>query len=243
MHIDQRTIFGLVILCGAVLLGLGISCKKTADASANQAKLSVTNLVYPGAPVDILYESVLITDSGKIATEATTGEPGNPYLGLGAGIHNFKATPDGIQFWIDGNISLITNLTYSLFLYDTLQNGKATSLILKDVLSVLPDTIAAVRLLNFSPDTLNFLITDNALDTFRLSTVPPIDSSSAVTTLSAFHNLKSGNYGVLAYKDSVTYAYTDSLYLSPEKSYTFFTRGKLLGTGADSLRLHPIRHN
>src|SRR6266566_1514234 len=103
----------------SIVFLLFIGCKKNNDSSGGKAYLSVTNAAHGALPVDVLLGGNKITTSGQLSFDSTTGLPGNPYLQVPTGIHNFKVTPDGNTSYIDGNISFQANQYYSLFIYDS----------------------------------------------------------------------------------------------------------------------------
>jgi len=244
----ESIIKGILLVFIASIWG----CDKGINSGSNKANLSVIH-VAPGAlPVDILYNGVKINSTGQIGFTQSTGSPGNPYLPVVAGIHLFQATPDGINYYVNGNTSLQLNQYYSVFLYDTLVSGKTRALILSDYLSVPPDTMSSIRFLNLSPnnDTLNYVMTslhDGVLDTMVLGYIPFVGPNPNPAVHSSFQSIASGAYcfGVATDTNSVIFSIRpiDSLYFSGGKIYSIYTTGSILGSGSDTLRALLHQHN
>jgi Domain of unknown function (DUF4397) len=253
-----------LIVLGCFLLAAfqWAACTKNINASANKAYLSVTNAVQGTLPVDVLVEGNTILPSGQplLTGDTTTGFPGNPYIPVIAGIHNFRVTTDRINYLVDGNIALQTNQEYSVFLYDTIFTGKIHTLILQDQIPILPDTISGFRFLNLSPsaDTLYYVLTKKnhitsgtidtiTVDTIRLGFIPYIGPNPVPSSYSGFSRIKSGGYIFNTASDTSNVIFDfvpiDSIYFAGGKSYTAYSTGFQNGSGSDTLKTRLLQHN
>jgi|GEM_PF-1517149 len=220
-----------------------VACEKNAASSSNKSWISVTHASPGIQAVDVLLSGNKLTETGKLMYGATSGSQGDPYLAGVAGTHNFSITPDGTTFYVDGNISLLQNNHYSVFIYDTLIGGKLKALALQDEIGVPADTISAIRFINLVKDTSALIVfMTNAVDTVGIGTIPYIGDSPDPSSLSRFGNIKSGTYAVYVGVDS-TLVFSDSLHFSGGKTYTIYTEGFLHATGTTSIDIKQIEHN
>lgn len=242
----MQKIFGIIVVLG--IAGLCVQCNKSIDSSGKQASLSVTNAAPGIASLNVLFENNKFAD--QLAFGTTTGTSGNPYLSTISGVHNFKAGPDDEHFYIDGNIGLLANKYYSVFIYDTLNNGKLRTLLLQDGLSAPVDTISSIRVLDFFRDTARLQVvvintdTTYALDTVRLTTsYIGANLNPDPSLFSSFnYRIRSGPCHVQVLRDS-SLVLTDSFSLQGGKLYTLYSKGFNNGSGADTLGLKLIQHN
>ena len=233
----------LLVLFIAGLALLFIACEKNAESSSNKASLSITH-ASPGVhSFDVLLSGNKLTESAPLSYGSTSGSAGDPYLPGVAGTHNFRITPDDTARYIDGNISLLQNNHYSIFIYDTLISGKLKALVLEDELGAIADSISAIRFINLVKDTSALVVfMTNAIDTVGIGTVSYIGDSPDPSFLSRFANIKSGSYAIYIGVDS-TLVFSDSLNFSGGKSYTIYSEGFLHATGSTAIGIKQIRHN
>jgi hypothetical protein len=232
-----------------LLLWIGcllISCNKSLNQSSNKAYIAVTNLVQGGSPVNISFNNSLITTSGLLAYDSTTGFPGNHYVPVISGIRNFKAGPSSSDSgYLNGNVGLQSNVYYSIFLYDTLSAGRAEALILQDNLTAPADTMAAFRFLNLYPfaDTLYYMLTDST-DTLALGFIPYVGPEALPTYLSAFnYQIHTGTYGFGYLLDSVNIAPIDTITLTGGKLYTIYALDSAGSVGQGIPTTRMLQHN
>jgi hypothetical protein len=241
----QKKIYGFIVVLS--IAGLCIQCNKSIDSSGKLAYLSVTHAAPGTSALDVLFENNKLTE--QLAYGSTTGSSGNLYLSVISGVHNFKAGPDDNNFYIDGNIGLLAGKYYSLFIYDTLSNGKLKSLLLQDGWTTPVDTVSLIRFLNLSPDTTSFDITiintdtTYKLDTLSLGAVSYIGANPKPTDLSSFsETIRSGVCHVQVLRDSIP-VLNDTITLTHGKIYTIYSKGLFNGSGATALGLGMIQHN
>jgi len=224
-------------------------CNKSINQQSNKARILVTNAVIHGQPLAIAYDNVSLLSGGLLEPDSTTGIFGNPYLLVGAGIHNFRASTSSGSNLLNGNIAVQANQSYSVFLYDSVTNGQLNALVLKDNLFPLADSISGVRFLNLSPDTVNleiFMTTvpdTGGIDTVFLGFYGYVGPDPIPANYSRFSYIHSGKYGIIVALDSTDYIHIDSLTFGGGKTYTIFTQGFYHGTGADTLRAMTVDHN
>jgi hypothetical protein len=229
-----------LILFVCVFLG----CNKNINQLGNKAQISITNGVQGGPPLLFYYDNVPLLSGIPLPADSTTGSPGNPYLPVVAGIHDFRATPDASGSYLQGNIGVQANLHYSIFLYDSVNNGNIRALVLQDNLIQLADTLSGIRFLNISPDTSALgVVMIEGMDTVNLGYIPFLGPNPQPSVLSPFFRIRSGTYGLTIGIDSADFKHLDSLYLAPTKLYTIFTQGYYRSQGADSLKTALVRHN
>ncbi len=225
----------------AIFLGVMISCEKNADASSNKSNLSITNAASNSLPFNALLAGATITSSGKIAYGNTSGVQGNPYLTGVAGVNNFQATPDGSTFYVNGNISLLTNAYYSVFVYDTIKAGQLKTLVLQDILNAPDSPYAGLRLLNFSFDSISLVLVKGA-DTIVAANIPYADSIQNPGAASIFTNIASGSYQVFFLVGTTRIA-LDSMDFNIGKNYTLYGEGNLSTPSTAPPALKLIQHN
>ena len=225
----------------AIFFGGLISCEKNADASSNKSNLSITNAATNSLPFDALLAGASITSSAKIAYGNTSGAQGNPYLSGVAGINNFQATPDGSTFYVSGNLSLLTNAYYSVFVYDTLKAGQLKTLVLQDNLNPPDSPYAGLRLVNFSFDSVSLILVKGA-DTIVAANIPYADSIQNPGAASIFTNIASGSYQIFFLVGTTPIA-LDSLDFNIGKNYTLFSEGNLATPSTAPPVLKLIQHN
>jgi hypothetical protein len=223
------------------MLAIGLpACEKNDQASSNKALIAVTNTSPNAKPFNVLLAGTSLTSSGKLAYGLTTGSQGNPYLQGVAGVNNFQAVADSNAPYVNGNINLLVNKNYSVFIFDTVTAGKLKSLIMQDNLTVPPASNSGVRFLNFSYDTIG-LVPIIGTDTLGLYTLPFAGLIQDPSVASTFSNFLSGTYQFLIIIGT-TIVGTDSLSFTPGKNYTLYSLPDSVNVGAPPL-LQVIQHN
>ena len=234
---------------GFCILMLGImACEKNSESAANKSYLSITHAAFSVAPLDFYFEGNKLTPSGKLSYGSTTGSPGSPYLAAIAGTHGFKATPDDTVFYIDGNINLLQSNYYSLFVFDSVREGKLKNLLLQDKLNAPVDTMSSVRFLNFVDTTMNVYMiraspAPTAADSLALFGRTYAGINQSPTSLARFSNIHAGSYGVSLVINDTTLVLSDSLHFSGGKIYSFYSSGVIGGSGNAAVRLAEVQHN
>ncbi|MFI5155907.1 MAG: DUF4397 domain-containing protein [Chitinophagales bacterium] len=231
--------FCLILM--AIFFGVMISCQKNGNANSNKSNLSITNAASNSLPFNALLAGATITSSSKIAYGNTSGGPGNPYLSAVAGVNNFQATPDGSTFYVNGNLSLLTNAYYSVFVYDTLKAGQLKTLVLQDNLNPPDSPYAGLRLLNFSFDSVSLILVNGA-DTIVAANIPYADSIQNPGAASIFTNIASGSYQIF-FLEGTTPIALDSMEFNIGKIYTLFSEGNLSTPSTAPPVLKLIQHN
>jgi hypothetical protein len=222
----------------------GLSCNKSINQGSNKVYISVTNLVMGGQAVNVFYNNAQLTS--LLPYDSTTA-----YFPVIAGIRNFKAGPPLPDSpYLNGNVGLDAGVYYSVFLYDSLNAGKAQALILQNNLQAPADTVAAFRFLNLFPpagapplDSLYYIIT-NATDTLILGYIPFVGPEAQPSYLSGFnYQILEGAYSFGYYVDSVLIQPIDSLYFTGGKLYTLYNHPVPNGMGGDSSMTSLLQHN
>jgi len=238
--ISGRNFFFIAIMFISVVA----ACNKSINSSSNKSFLAATNLSADAPPLDIVFEgNDTLNTSGPLQYDSTTGIPGNPYLTAVAGIHNLAIIGNG-HTYVTGNVGLLKNYYYSLFIYDTASNGELSTLILQDVLNPIPDTLASIRFLNFSANTPSlFVQMTNAIDTVNFGSMPfpYVGYTHNPSDLSRTTFITPGTYHITAAMDTTALYDLDSLTFYGGKIYTLFTKGPLSATNINSLGV--IQHN
>jgi hypothetical protein len=223
------------------ILAIGISaCEKNDQASSNKALIAVTNTSPNAKPFNVLLAGINLTSNGKLAYGFTTGTQGNPYLEGVAGVNNFQALPDSNAPYVNGNINLLVNKNYSVFIFDTVTAGKLKSLIMQDNLTVPPASNSGVRFLNFSYDTVG-LVPIIGTDTLGIYNLPFAGLIQDPSIASTFSNFLSGTYQFLIVIGTNIVG-IDSLSFTPGKNYTLYSIQDSVNAGAPPL-LQVIQHN
>jgi hypothetical protein len=222
-----------------ILFGL-VACEKNSEASANKALIAVTNASPSAQPFNVLLGGGNLTTAGKLAFGSTTGVLGNPYLQGVAGVNNFQAVPDTGGPYINGNVNLLVNKNYSVFIFDTVSSGTLKSLLLQDNLIAPPASNSGIRFLNFSYDTVGLVAIIGA-DTVGLYTMPYAGTIANPSLASNFNNFLSGAYQFLIIVGTNIVG-IDSLNLVAGKNYTLYSQGNLNSSTAP-LSLQLIQHN
>jgi len=238
--ISERNFFFVTMIFIAVIA----ACNKSINAASNKSYLAATNLSADVPPLDIVFEgNDTLNTAGPLPYDSTTGVPGNPYLTAVAGIHSLAIVGNG-HTYVTGNVGLLKNYYYSLFIYDTASNGQLGTLILQDVLNPIPDTSASIRFLNFSPNTPSlFVQMTNAIDTvnFLNKPFPYVGYDHNPSDLSRITYITPGTYHITAAMDTTALYDLDSLTFYGGRIYTLFTKGPLSSTNIDTLGV--IQHN
>jgi len=237
---EKDKLLMMLIVCLSLFFA---ACEKNSASASNKTLLSVTHASPGVRSFDALLSGNKLTQTGQVSYGTTSGMSGDPYLVGIAGTHNFRISPDDTLYYIDGNISLLLNNHYSVFMYDTLISGKLKSLVLEDELGVLPDTISAIRFINLVKDTSALeVVMTNAIDTVGIGTVSYIGDSPNPASLSPFIQIHSGSYALYVGVDS-TLVFNDSVSFSGGKSYSIYSEGFLHATGATAMDVKQIQHN
>ncbi|MBC7937848.1 MAG: DUF4397 domain-containing protein [Rhizobacter sp.] len=141
----------LLAFAGAVMF-LSSCDKSDDDIVSGTAKVTVTN-ASPDAPaVDVYVDNVKITDT-QLGFATTTGMPGSPYLTVDAGTRNVRISANGTINVTQGNVPFSPNVTYSIFVFDTLSTtATLKGLVLADSLTAPAAGKSHIRFLHLSPD-------------------------------------------------------------------------------------------
>jgi hypothetical protein len=222
-----------------LLIGL-VACEKNNEASANKALIAVTNTSPNAQPFNVLLGGINLTSSGKLGYGITTGSQGNPYLQGVAGVSNFQALPDSGGPYVNGNVNLLVNKNYSVFVFDTVQSGQLKSLLLQDNLTAPPVSNSGIRFLNFSYDTVG-LVPIIGTDTLGIYSLPYAGTIQNPSSASGFQNFLSGPYQFLIIIGTYIVG-IDSLNLSSGKNYTLYSQGDI-NSLTTPLTLQLIQHN
>jgi len=231
----------LGILSVAITFGLVIAaCNKNIDATSNKSYLSATNLSPNAPPLKIVFELTdTLTGSTDLVYDSTTGIPGNPYLTAVAGIHNLQLLGDNGVKYVDGNIGLIINNHYSLFIYDSVTSSNTVNtLILQDVLNPVADTSASVRFLNFSSNTPYIYIQmDGLKDTFLLGgrSYPYVGINHTPALVTNNNIITAGTYHMVATVDNTSYYDLGFLTFAGSKIYTIYTKSPMDSTATNTV--------
>ncbi len=234
----KKNILLNIFLVAVILFLLISSCNKNIDITGNKAYMALVNLAPNAPPLDIVFETTDTITSGQIPYDSVSGVPGNPYLNAFAGIHDFRIVGNS-QPLVQGNISLSVNHYYSLYTYDSFNNGKLNTLILQDFLNV-ADTSSLVRVLNFSPNVsalyLRFI---NGPDTinYKFNPFVNVPRNPIPSMVSRSVTIHPGFFYVQAAVDSaVNFSYDlGSLVFIKGKVYTLYTRDPLDSTKTNFL--------
>ena len=219
---------------------IGAGCEKNDQASSNKALMAVTNVAPDAKPFNIFLGGTNLTPGGKLPYGSTTGSQGNPYLTGVAGVNNFQAVPDSAAPYVTGNINLLINNNYSVFIFDTVSAGQLKSLVMQDNLNAPATSNSGIRFLNFSFDTVG-LVPIIGTDTLGLYSIPYAGTIEDPTAVSVFQNFLSGTYQIIIVIGTNIVG-IDSISFSPGKNYTLFSMPDSVDpTGPPVLR--TIQHN
>jgi hypothetical protein len=217
------------------------SCLKNKDNTANgpKSQVAVTNFVVNDS-INILYDNTAVTKAplafgGGLAT-TTSG-----YVSFAAGLHNFKVS-SGTTFSSDNTIAFQAGSNYSLFFYDTLQNSKLKSLLLKDDLSTV-NTIANLRFLQFIPESDSLTISFKKDTTYILSDAYVGKKTNPESAFGFSYSLTPGSYQVNLVRNGNSIFRIDSLLLQAGKFYSFIARGVVNGTGTYKEAMVVVQNN
>lgn len=130
---------------------------------------------------------------------------------------------------------------YSLFLAGKASQDSLIYVSTLDIKQVLPDTSASVRFINVSPDAsnLNLVFQKNLVDSVN------VISNINYRTASNYVKIKPSTYFMRIKKSagSVRLANLDNYKLDAGKSYTFWTKGLINGSGVYALELAVLQDN
>jgi len=230
----------LIFVClAAMITGFG-ACEKNSEASSNKALIAITNAAPDSQPFNVYLGGVNLTSSGKIPYGLTTGSQGNPYLQGVAGVNNFQVKADNNSPYVNGNVNFLINKNYSVFIFDTVQNGVLKSLLMQDNLTVPPTSNSGIRFLNFCYDTVG-LVPIIGTDTVGLYSIPYAGTIQDPSIASSFANFLSGTYQMLIIIGTNIVG-IDSLNFIPGKNYTLFSIPDSVSPGLPPV-LQVIQHN
>jgi len=225
-----------------------VSCDKDDDNDPpvrETAKITVVH-ASPGSPdVDVYLDTAKITSS-QIAYGNYSGTAGNPYVLVDAGQSAIRVTNDGSTNFFQGNVNLEKDKSYTLFVYDTANNGNVKTVLLEDAPAAAGAGNSNMRFLHLSPDAPagNIYWINSAGDTVsRSENVSYIGASPDVQTLSPFTSMASGDYRVVVTSGGNTILELPQVQVAEGKNYTFYARGLTTGTGANAIGVGSVQYN
>jgi hypothetical protein len=221
------------------MLIFACACTKNLSTTAGKSNLAFSNFSSDSQAFRIYLDQQPLVDT-PLNSGSTTGVPGNPYLQVLPGVHQMGITPDGTNFFAEGNISFTANAKASVFVYDAISNASVKNFILRDNFMSLSDTSGALRILNLSPDdsSVNLGLIRGTDTLLSIGHVYP--GYRTAVNLAPFASLTAGSYAVVFYNDSSRVLLQDTLNISTGKFYTYVLTGFKRNA---SLHTHTILQN
>ena len=236
---------GLVIALSLPLLIFSLfSCNKTANSNTHQSFIAFSHVAYGVGALNLSLRGKTL-QSTPISLGQTSGMQGNPYdTATTTGIQDLNVyLQQDLSSLANGNVFFQQGARYSMFLYDSLFNGRLLLIIFQDNQTGGADSNAFVRYLNFSPHTTLLLKLTNKKDTVMIGPGSFVGDNPAPSNY-FFTRLVSGNYGAYVFSDSTHFKQVDSLRIDSTKIYNVYLQGFIDSTsGPDSLALKSIRLN
>lgn len=245
-----------------------ISCKKEVRTVFNitaldSSHISITNISPSIADLQIYLNDKLMklpdspviygkTISATYITNSSTYFPDTlvlPYINISPGYEqlSFSSSGNNNLFGVL-NTNFAKGSSYSLFLTDTLVNGRITSVLLKDNFLAADTTKSQIRFLNLSADTppLDIWAYPDAGYTgykiFSGCAYIPSDYNSFVNAES-FTQIVPGIYyfeAMIAGTSNVVLG--GYLIIAPKRIISIYTKGYLSGTGTEALEIGVIQY-
>jgi hypothetical protein len=196
------------------LLAIGLfSCSKSSNPNAFNSYISLTHVAYGVGPVNVVL-STNNQDSlfpAGIAFGQTSGTSGHLYSTALAGVQELSLYQGGVVLK-QGNSAFQQQAYYNIFIYDSLIQSTASLIIFQSNQPIRTDTFTYVRYLNFSPGDTSWglKLINNRKDipyyadtvTFAFSSFVGYNPSPTYSGYN-FIQVRTGNYNVFAFRDSV----------------------------------------
>ncbi len=222
------------------------SCDKDDDVDPVQQRSNVAFVnASPGSsPFDVYFGDEKATNGGTVAFGSSTGAAGSPYLQINSGDNQNIRFTDGTSDYYTGTLSLAADKNYSVFTYDTLNNGSFRTLVLEDNLTAPAADQSHVRFLHLSPDAPEVdIVLANETDTIRLDNKSYIGDNPVASELQNFTPVKSGTYTANVWVGDQSVLEVPGVVLESGKIYTAYAKGLAAGADANALGLGTVRHN
>ena len=202
------------------------SCNKSADVNANKAFIGLTHVAYGVGPLTTTLDGTPLY-SGTISFGHSTGDSLNAYDTATSRISNMVIQENVITL-LSGNSAFQQQGRYSIFVYDSLDKKSIHLIILQDYPIGHPDTITNIRYMNFSPGSTIGIYLTNARDTITQYSPKNFVGYNPNPSLYVFTAVHIGNYGVIAYEDSINSMHSwklDSLLIEAGINYNVYVQG------------------
>lgn len=179
------------------------SCNKTANINANKAFVSFTHVAYQVDPL-----TLIINDDTLFKAIPYDSATGAPYASVTSQVSNTSILENN-DIFLSGFSSFRQGAHYSIYIYDTLDAGTKSMIILQDNPPLNSDTTVSIRYMNFTPSSsMGLLLVNtrhgsnpNAYDSIVIS--PEIFVGFNINPAAyTFRPLLAGNYDVTAFTDS-----------------------------------------
>jgi hypothetical protein len=196
------------------LLAIGLfSCSKTSNPSAFDTYISLTHVAYGVGPVNVVLSTNTLDSlfPSGISFGQTSGTPGNLYSTALAGVQELSLYQGGIVLK-QGNSAFQQQAHYNIFIYDSLIQSTTSLIIFQSNQPIRTDTFTYIRYINFSPGDTSWglkLINNRKDIPYSADTVIVAFSSfvglnpSPTSAAYNFVQIRTGNYNVFAFRDSV----------------------------------------
>lgn len=236
MFKSKRPVFIMLL----IVFGFSIAFSGC-EPVGEELRLGEANLRIINASPEANEYSVFINDTLKTGQPLKYGEVSD-YLTISAGTNSVYTEVNGLVMRNTKNqVFMQRDQNYTLFLAGKASQDSLIYVSTLDIKQVLPDTSARVRFINVSPDAknLNLVFQKNLVDSVNvISNIP-------YRTASNYVKIKSSTYFMRIKKSTgaVRLANLDNYKLEAGKSYTFWTKGLVNGSGVYTLELKVLKDN
>ncbi len=232
--------FLFISVAGLIVL---VSCNKNNEntGSGPKTKLSITHLIVNAPALDVFLDGTKM-NSQQFSFGSTIIANSSIYNEISPGIHMLKVSA-GNSTYLEKNILLVKDSSYSLFFYDSLLNDRIKAMLIEDI--KVPDTsLAKARFFHMVPgdDTLKALFIKDTLqypvgETYLGKKFSPEGSYPFNISF------KPGTYRLDLIKENQSIFSRGAFNAEAGKIYSIIATGAKGGTGVYKESITILQHN